>query len=257
MTALLLLGVTIAALWVAFRVRWWQRVHYQTLVGRSLPQGELQPTLLAALVELDRVFRAHDIDYRLDAGTLLGAYRDRKFIPWDDDVDVCIHQRDDARVWALAERFRPPYRLIRISVFWSVDKVIPGLARFWPSQTFLRLLDTSTQLYVDIAECVELPNGKIGFLPLSRMHRPRDFRGAELVIERDAVYPLTTIVFEGRRFPAPQDPLAYLQTYYGEDLSPDRVWHEGKQSYVPRPHGTRAGQPTKLAAETLPATRLP
>jgi len=256
------LCVAAVALWIAFRVRWWQRVHYQTLLGRSLKPDDLQPTLWAALVELDRVLSAHGVDYRLDAGTLLGAYRAGKFIPWDDDVDVCIHHRDDPRLWDLRAEFRPPYRLIRISQLWSIDKVIPGLARLWPCRTFLRLLDTRTQLYIDIAECIEVGNNnigadKIGFLPLSRFHRPRDYRGEQLVIQRDAVYPLQTIEFEGRRFPAPRDPKAYLQAYYGDDLSPDHVWHEPSGSFVPRPHS--AIQPAASAGGQDPgaAARRP
>jgi len=260
MAALISLCVAAAALWIAFRVRWWQRVHYQTLLGRSLKPVELQPTLLAVLIELDRVLSAHGVEYRLDAGTLLGAYRGGKFIPWDDDVDVCIHHRDDPRLWALRGQFQPPYRLIRISQLWSIDKVVPGLVRLWPCRTFLRLLDARTQLYVDIAECIELDGaqlgdekfagGQIGFLPLSRFHRPRDYRGEQLVIRRDAVYPLQTIEFEGRLFPAPRDPRAYLQAYYGEDLSPDHVWHEASGSFVPRPH--LATRPTTSASEQDP-----
>lgn len=46
------------------------------------------------LVELDSICRRHDIDIMLDSGTLLGAVREKDFIPWDDDVDLVIKRAD-------------------------------------------------------------------------------------------------------------------------------------------------------------------
>ena len=50
----------------------------------------LQQLELDMLVELDRVCRAHEIQYVITCGTLLGAVRHKGFIPWDDDVDVAM-----------------------------------------------------------------------------------------------------------------------------------------------------------------------
>lgn len=49
---------------------------------------------LEMLLEVDRICRAHGLRHQIAAGTLLGAIRHRGFIPWDDDIDVCL-PRDD------------------------------------------------------------------------------------------------------------------------------------------------------------------
>jgi lipopolysaccharide cholinephosphotransferase len=62
----------------------------------------LKAALLDLLLEFDRVCRQHRIAYQLAAGTLLGAVRHQGFIPWDDDVDVCMLRSDYERFLTLA-----------------------------------------------------------------------------------------------------------------------------------------------------------
>lgn len=49
------------------------------------------------LGELDRVCRKLDIPYVVYGGTAIGAVRHKGFIPWDDDVDVCMARSDYER----------------------------------------------------------------------------------------------------------------------------------------------------------------
>lgn len=57
----------------------------------ALSDGRLrqaQLKMLAMLEAIDAICQKHDLDYWLDAGTLLGAIRHQGFIPWDDDMDI-------------------------------------------------------------------------------------------------------------------------------------------------------------------------
>lgn len=75
----------------------------ETLRQKYNPEGSdlrrAQLRMVEMLLFLDRVCHENNITYWLDSGTLLGAARHGGFIPWDDDTDVCMPQKD-------AERFK-------------------------------------------------------------------------------------------------------------------------------------------------------
>jgi lipopolysaccharide cholinephosphotransferase len=64
----------------------------------------LQKKILELLTVFDRFCRENGIPYFMLGGTMLGAYRHKGFIPWDDDADIGIPEKDFERFVILASR---------------------------------------------------------------------------------------------------------------------------------------------------------
>lgn len=88
---------------------------------------------LDLLMEFDGVCRKHGLQYFLAFGTLLGAVRHQGFVPWDDDVDVCMLREDFERLPLFKDDFKHPY-------FFETPYTDPG---YYYSPTRIRNSNTS------------------------------------------------------------------------------------------------------------------
>ena len=73
--------------------------------GTTLRQAQL--VMLRLLKIFDAICNKYNLQYWLDAGTLLGAARHDGFIPWDDDVDVMMPIEDYNKFLSIAEKELP------------------------------------------------------------------------------------------------------------------------------------------------------
>jgi len=62
---------------------------------------------LDVLGEIDRICNKYDIRYFADWGTYLGAVRHGGFVPWDDDLDICMLRDDYIRFRQVADKELP------------------------------------------------------------------------------------------------------------------------------------------------------
>lgn len=73
----------------------------------------LQLHILKILQAVDKVCKDHNLRYYLWAGTMLGAVRHKGFIPWDDDMDICMPRPDYDLLMKHASEWLPePYEAI-------------------------------------------------------------------------------------------------------------------------------------------------
>ncbi len=78
----------------------------KSATDREIDLRELKSLMLSILQDIDRFCRTHGIRYYLAYGTLIGAVRHKGYIPWDDDIDICMPRPDYMR---FMQQYQHPY----------------------------------------------------------------------------------------------------------------------------------------------------
>ncbi len=216
-----------------------------------------QERMLELLEIFDDICKEEGLVYWLDHGTLLGAVRESGFIPWDDDLDVTMPREDYERFLEIAPRQLPEtiflqtkesdpatpvhYAKLRDRRSTYIDKWEKGkkicyhqgifidifpLNRIDPARekTYAKLLNFAklfSNRYVKIDTVAKYLIGKI-----NAFHDPAGelvVSGAETMhyvvhIPQSIVFPLGSVPFESREYPAPGDPARYLASIFGKDF---------------------------------------
>ena len=125
---------------------------------------KLQSVETGILAVFDEFCRKHGLKYSLFAGTALGAVRHGGFIPWDDDIDVCMERSEYERFLELWEEEGnqddyflyatddPGYRYINHS---KLRKYGTMLATEWEYKTF-----KCNGIWLDIFPIDKVPTDK-------------------------------------------------------------------------------------------------
>lgn len=235
---------------------------------------ETQEKLLDLLEFFAEVCSKNNITYWVDGGTLLGAVRHKGFIPWDDDVDVCVLESDHAK---LIDALRTEVKKTSNYFLYNDHRQARHITEYLGDCTVLK--SNLLPIEIDIIRVKALEKGNDQAIQRDKRiiealkyflkkkydkemlegHAENDFinqkgfkarkkmfsfftddylpslpQGTENIVysycynnlyvkkdrrffEVDEIFPLSTVEFEGRTFPAPANYASYLTILYGEN----------------------------------------
>lgn len=135
-----------------------------SIILSDIQLREIQEIEIEVLREVDRICKKHGIKYVLAYGTLIGAIRHKGFIPWDDDIDICMLRKDYNRfkkicLTELNERFFYQSKDTDSKYYHLFDKIRVNNTIF--KEDLLEEYDIHHGVYIDIFPMDYVPENKL------------------------------------------------------------------------------------------------
>lgn len=214
----------------------------------------VQDCSVALLNYFDQICKKHNITYWIDSGTLIGHIRHNGFIPWDDDIDICMMRDDYERLPDILDN-----EFKKDGFFWRNGEIIQLFFKDCPAQVDIFPMDSGNKInppqdkeYNQFLSCLNEIKSHIDFdhkkwqkreCPVSEKYlaycfKARDeklvpnkikngfiFYGVETGVKNRCCYsysdifPLQKISFYGIETYKPQNSNYYLFCQYGDFMS--------------------------------------
>ncbi|NHZ86542.1 MAG: hypothetical protein GWP19_11800, partial [Planctomycetia bacterium] len=156
--------------------------------------------------------KKNNIPFWIEAGTLLGIYRDGDLISWDYDADIGIPAEYSDKVLAMKYKFFPRY-IVRKRA--NIRRWIPGNTRVVKVKATLEKLQ-QINFHIDLF-CVYKVKDKYRWIDSDVCKQ----------VDRKFFDTQDSIEWEGRKIPIPAHTEEYLSLRYGDWRIPSKSYNAG------------------------------
>lgn len=126
---------------------------------KKLSLQEIKKIELRILLVFDEFCKNNSLTYYLSGGTLLGAIRHKGFIPWDDDIDVCMPRADYEKFINIFHNKQLALKSNRLgNMSTPFTKIIDTTTIV---KSHVAIGDTDTNIWIDIFPIDGLPDSMI------------------------------------------------------------------------------------------------
>ena len=197
---------------------------YEVLPARIIKPLELQHSHRAGQTALDILkllsghLHHHCLEHYVDAGTLLGIYRDNALIPWDDDLDFAIKGCSVEEAIRVIEWVLPELMTLT-GVEWQLTHYINHQSYGCVPVGGIRALKLTPKEGMEHFPGVDFFVKYIEGENMDYCLSSRGFRMPSSHFSSTPLYP-----FNGSYVSIPHDAESYLERHYGDWKTPKRDW---------------------------------
>lgn len=179
-----------------------------TIDDYTIPITNLK-VLVLMLEKITKIMDDHNIKYFIEGGTLLGAVRHKGIIPWDDDIDLGVFEKDFEKLIPLFEKNIKDDTYDIKTKRASDDMIKVYVPDMWmKSRITGQIYGTPT---IDIFKYKQAGD----YIKLSSVKERQRFKNC--YYKKDEFFPLIEYDFHHLKVKGANQALPFLFRYYGKD----------------------------------------
>ena len=183
-------------------------------------KGKSEKKAIKMLEDVTEILKSSKCSYWLDAGTLLGAIRDGKLIPWDHDLDIGVQFSTNSDLKNLIHSLQKQF-YVRALAFskkegiWNLGKY--RIIKVYNKKAFFFRQKLCLDIFIFYREPIQ-PGSKIVY--------KYGVWDQNAYYDSNLIDNLKDINFYGRNYNIPGDSHEYLKAKYGESWkTPKKIWN--------------------------------